>query len=236
MDKNKYVVLTPYIGNRYPAHLKCMQVLFANGVTLLEIDGCPYIDMAEALLVETALEKTVADYFMFIEHDMIFNPEDVEKIITHLESSEYDALGAVYAMKGFAGDKIIGKPINPEIKPINFYTPGLWPAHFLGFGFTAIRRTVFERLAKILPYVPCPSVGRDIHPFFIHDISTLAGTDGPVIYNGNDVSFYNRMRNNGMKVGIDCEICVEHIGGHAYRLEDISHKVPRYTTLTMNFK
>ena len=234
MDKSSYVVLTPYIGNRYPAHLKCVQALFADGVQLLEVDGCPYIDMAEALLVECALEQTKADYFMFIEHDMIFKPQDVEKIISHIHESDYDALGAAYPIKGFNHEHMIGKPINPERKSITFYEPGLCPAYFLGFGFTVIRRNVFERLSKTLPYVPCPTVQRNVHPFFMHDISAI--DDGPFMYNGNDVSFYNRMSREGMKIGIDLEICVEHIGSCSYRLEDIAHNVPRYTSLKMNFE
>jgi Glycosyl transferase family 2 len=234
MDKSTYVVLTPYIGNRLALHLKCMHKLFADGVQLLEIDGCPYIDMAQALLVESALEQTKADYFMFIEHDMVFKPQDVEKLISHLRDSEYDALGAAYPIKGFNHEHMIGKPINTEGKSLTFYEPGLWPAYFLGFGFTVIRRTVFERLAKTLPCVPCPSVQRDIHPFFMHDISAIA--DGPLMYNGNDVAFFNRMTNLGMKIGIDLEICVEHIGSCSYRLEDIALKIPRYTSLQMNFE
>ncbi len=233
MDKSKYVVLTPYIGNRCAAHMKCMLQLFADGVSLLEVDGCPYIDMAEALLVESALEQTKADFFMFIEHDMVFKPSDVEKMISHLEASEYDALGAVYPIKGFNNQHMIGKPINPEGKPLTFYQPGLHPAHFLGFGFTAIRRTVFERLAETLPYLPCPSVQRNVHPFFIHDLSAIG--DGPLMYNGNDVSFYNRMTRLGMKIGIDLEMCVEHVGSYSYRLEDIGHPIPRFSTPDMKF-
>lgn len=223
IDKTKYVVLTPYMGNRNGAHLACMRELFSQGTHMLDVDGCPYIDMAEALLVESALEKTEAEFFMFIEHDMVFNPLDVEKLISHLAMSDYDALGAIYPVKTFGKKKIVGKPVDSKL---TLYVPGLRDAIYLGFGFTAIRRSVFERLALTLPYIECSAVGRKVHPFFMHGIS-----DGR--YNPNDISFYERMRNNDMKIGIDCEICVDHIGTHAYRLEDVYLHVPRYSTLSI---
>lgn len=237
MDKDKYVVLTPYFGGRMGAHLKCMRPLFASGVKLIEVDGCPYIDMAQALLVENALEQCPkAEVFMFIEHDMVFNPEDVEKIIHHLLDSDYDALGAAYSTKKFGNEMMVGKPINPDSLPITFYLPGTWPAFFLGFGFTAIRRSVFERMAKTMPYVDCPCVHRKVHPFFIHGLSAIHDTDGEELYNGNDVAFYNRMRALGLKVGIDLEMRVKHIGGYAYSLEDIGNVPPAFDALTVNYK
>lgn len=239
MDKDKYVVLTPYFGGRLGAHLKCMRPLFASGVKLVEIDGCPYIDMAQALLVENALEQCPkAEVLMFIEHDMMFNPEDVEKIIQHLLDSDYDALGAAYSTKKFGNEMMVGKPINPQGIPITFYQPGIWPAYFLGFGFTAIRRKVFEYMADTLPYVNCPSVQRKVHPFFMHDVSAIPHESEAheQLYNGNDVAFYNRMRNLGFNVAIDLEMRVKHLGSYAYSLEDIGNAPPSFEILTVNYK
>ncbi len=236
MDKDKYVVLTPYFGGRISAHLKCMRALLSAGVKFIEVDSCPYIDMAQSVLVENALEQCPkAEVFMFIEHDMVFSPEDVEKIIQHLLDSSYDAIGAAYSTKQFGNEFMVGKPINPDNKPITFYQPGIHPAYFLGFGFTAIRRKVFEIMAMTLPYVDCPSVKRKVHPFFLNDISSLPEHE-ELLYNGNDVAFYNRMRRLHMWVGIDLEIKVKHIGSYTYGLEDIGHTPPNYDTLTINFK
>jgi hypothetical protein len=225
MDKTKYVVLIPYIGGRHAAHLRCMNTLRSIGVHIIEYDGCPYIDMAQAYLVETALEQTKAEVFMFIEHDMVFDPQDVERMIQRLLDSEYDAVGAIYALKTFGIQQYIGKLADPK-SMLTFYKPGMYAADFLGFGFTAIRRSVFELLSSTLPFVECSVVNRSVHPFFLNAIEQLKEGE-PFRYNGNDVSFFNRMLKAKLKIAADLEINVGHLGNHEYHLEDASHILNR---------
>ncbi len=233
MEKTRYVVLIPYIGNRFAAHVKCMNELLKSGVNIIEHNDCTYLDMAQACLVDSALDTTEAEVFMFIEHDMVFQAADVEGMIERLLASEYDALGAFYPLKRFGVQQYIGRLENPCGEVI-FYQPGLHPAEFLGFGFTAIRRTVFERLAFSLPYVPCPAVGRYIHPYFLHSIESFRGTD-EIKYHGNDVAFYNRMHQAGFKIAADLQVKVGHLGGHEYHLEDASTALKRTSALRAIF-
>lgn len=233
MEKTRYVVLIPYIGSRLAAHVKCMNELLKRGVNVIEHCDCSYLDMAQACLVDSALENTEAEVFMFIEHDMVFKAADVEGMIERLLASEYDALGAFYPLKRFGVQQYIGRLLNPSGEVV-FYKPGLHPAEFLGFGFTAIRRSVFERLAFTLPYVECPAVGRYIHPYFQHSIEQFR--DSEVIrYNGNDVAFYNRMYKEGFKIGADLQVKVGHLGSHEYHLEDASMTLNRTSALRAVF-
>jgi len=228
MEKSKYVVLIPYLGNRWPSHVKCMNQLMMQGTVIIEQTDCTYLDMAQACLVERALE-TKAEVFMFIEHDMTFNPADVEGMIQRLLDSEYDALGAFYSLKRFGIRQYIGVLENPTGEVV-FYQPGLHRAEFLGFGFTAIRRRVFEQLATELPYVSCEPVGRAVHPFFQHSIESFRGRH-EVKYHGNDMAFYNRMHKAGFKIGADLQVRAGHLGSHEYQLEDASFDLARYAGL-----
>jgi hypothetical protein len=63
-----------------------MNQLMMQGTVIIEQNDCTYLDMAQACLVEKALE-TKAEAFMFIEHDMTFHPADVEGMIQRLFDS-----------------------------------------------------------------------------------------------------------------------------------------------------
>lgn len=226
-----YAVLIPYYGRRDEDHVACVRSLKNAGVLVAEVDGCPYIDMARAGLVSIIEEATTAaqvDVFVFIDHDIMFQKDAIDKLAEHCRSSEYGMLGVLYAWRKAEGG-LIGKLKNPP-ESLIFYEPGFWPADFLGLGCTAIKREVFDTLKATCPRTHCSVVKRDVHPFFMHMVHPRDG------YIGEDVSFCRRVEAAGYKLGVDLEPRIFHRGQYDYAIEDAGASVTRYQTLEVKFK
>ena len=226
---SKTIAMIPYYGGRNGEHLMCTRQL-EKLMPIVHIDACPYVDMARAFLVKLALKEAPdADVLVFIDHDILFKADDVAAMAERLRGSEYDMLGALYAYRG-AASGLIGRIKNPPLQgTIPFFAPGIIEADYLGMGFTAIKRSTFETLMQDCPSVYCPVVRSEVWPFFIHSIWPGEG------YHGEDLSFCRRMRARGLKIGIDTEPRILHLGQYAFGLEDAGIQVPRYQPLDMNF-
>lgn len=218
----RFAVMIPYFGSRDPDHLACVAELKCPIVTS---QNNPYIDMARAFLVEETLEKTDAEVLVFIDHDIIFQPPQVELLANHCMSGEYAVLGGAYSARKPRG--ILTCSPAKHVETIEFYKPGLYPAEHVPMGFTAIRREVFERLSY-LPIVKT-FMGRKVHPYFAHEISAES-------YFGEDVSFCHRAQAVGFQVGIDAEPRLFHRGSYDYAVEDAAMAVGNLESLTVNFK
>lgn len=227
LPRERLIAVSPVFGGADRDHLRCKRELENLQVTILETENCPYIDMARSALVEMA-NQIMSDWqlMVWIDHDIIFQAEDVVRLAEHCADSEYDILAALYSMRR-PKFTTIGRPAQ-HVKTAEFYRPGLIDADFCGMGFTATKRHVFERLAATLPKLECPTVGRSIYPFFSHAIDQGA-------YLGEDISFCYRAQALGMRIGIDTEPRLYHRGQYDYALEDVEIAVPDYPTLHINF-
>lgn len=221
----KYIMLTPYGGSIDTDHFRCVRPLMMQGVPFLHLYGCPWVDMARASLAQSALDDTDAEVFFWLDHDMIFNPDDVEKVVTHCVESEYDVLSVPYAQRRVQG-RIVGVLDRAHIdRDVVMFAPGLFRAIEVGFGFTAVKRHVFERLSETLPLVQCQAVkDQKVRPFFSHLIDDE-------VYHGEDTSFCKRVQALDMRVGLDVEPRIFHKGSYQYAIEDTHYAVPRYRTL-----
>lgn len=219
----RFAVMIPYFGNRDPDHMACVAELKC---TVLASRNNPYIDMARAYLVEEALEKTNADVLVFIDHDIIFQPHQVELLAEHCISGEYAILGGAYCARRPRG--ILTCTPMKSVEKIEFYKPGLYPAEHVPMGFTAIRRDVFRTMADYLPYLNT-FMGRKVHPFFAHETSHDA-------YYGEDVSFCRFARRLTFQIGIDAEPRIFHRGSYDYAVEDSAMAVGNLDSLTVTFK
>lgn len=224
----KLIVLKPTYGAEDRDHGRCKRALEKTGTAIMELEDCPYIDMARAGLVANAYDAIPDfDVVLWLDHDIIFRADDLIKLAEHCHSGPYDILGAMYSMRR-PKFTTIGRPA-AHIKEATFYEPGLIDAAFTGLGMTAVKRRVFDRLKETLPYVECPTVGRHVWPFFSHLIDDKS-------YLGEDISFCYRAIAQGFTVGIDCEFRILHRGRYDYALEDCGLAVPDFQKLTINFE
>lgn len=223
-----YSILTPYFGNPDPDHMACIfETVNRFKCDRIHLRGAPYIDMARAALVEKAMENPKNQIIFFIDHDMIFNPEDVDAMARRCLDSKYDIVGGGYSLKTPAGSVTFGVDTNLHQK-IWFYKPGLYPATMLPTGFTAIKRHVFEMMQRTLgPKIFCAVGGPPVYPYFAHEVSDR--------YYGEDVSFMRRALQLGFKLAIDAEPRLFHRGGYDYKLEDAGAKVQSVQELEISF-
>lgn len=220
------VILKPTYGAEDRDHGRCKRALEALGINIIELEDCPYIDMARAYLVDRALDEFAdADVLVFIDHDIIFKASDVPMLAEHCRTSKYDILGVLYSMRR-PRFTTIGRPEGTPT--VDFYVPGLIDGDFTGLGMTAIKRYVFERMRQDLKRLECPTVGRAVHPYFRHLIDDSS-------YLGEDISFCYRAKELGFTIGIDTEPRIFHRGRYDYALEDTGLAVPDYQPLTIRF-
>ncbi len=218
----RFAVMIPYFGARDPDHLACVAALTCRVITS---QNNPYIDMARAMLVCQALEQTDVEVLVFIDHDIIFQPPQVELLAEHCMSGEYAVLGGAYCSRRPRG--MLTCSPDESVSSIEFYKPGLYRAKHVPMGFTAIRREVFEAMSG-MPVLKT-FTGQKVRPYFAHDITGDA-------YYGEDVSFCMRAKCFGFEVGIDAEPRLFHRGSYDYAVEDSAMAVGNFDKLNVTFK
>ncbi len=223
----RIVICKPTFGGEDRDHGRCKRALEQLGVPIIELEDCPYIDMSRAALVERAFKHDPnLDVIVWIDHDIIFRASDVIALGTRCHESKYGILGVLYSMRR-PKFTTIGRPAD-GVREVEFYTPGLVDALFVGLGMTAIKRDVFLEMQKTMQKLECPTVGQEVYPYFSHSQENGA-------YLGEDISFCGRARKLGFEIGIDTEPRILHRGRYDYALEDTGIAVPDFPTMTIQF-
>lgn len=222
------IVLTP-TRTEHPENLDCLNSLVKEGFKFLKVPSVHCVDMARAFLVKTALDNTYSntDVFLWIDDDIFFDKHHAISMVDNLRNSPYDLLGAVYPTRNLnhKGQRQMVGAFDKSVENVTFFQPGLYPAITLGFGFTAVKRKVFEVMNETYGSYPCGLFGQTRIPtYFSHLIE-----DGVMLT--EDYSFCARARREGFKIGIDAEPRLLHMGKYLYGLEDIAQQVPRVESL-----
>lgn len=215
--ESPFAVMTPYYGNPSRDHLKCIRALANEGVPIMPLENCPYLDIARShLLTEARRQMPHLKAFMFIDHDMIFDADEAVTMAMRCIDQELDVSGAAYSLRR-PGSMLSCMPLND--KRITFYQPGMVLARFVATGFMVINKRLVDALDLELPsyYVHC--LQSTMRPYFERYIQR--GT-----YHPDDVGFCYRVRDMGHHVWIDTEPRVYHRGQYDYALEDAGIVVP----------
>lgn len=144
-----YLVGVLYYGGIDREHDKCIQALRRHPyiASVFEMHGCPYIDIGRSIIATEVLDKKEYGGLLFFDHDMIFDSEEVTKLIESTEACQ-GVVGAAYSMRrpGHMIGGIDTTKLAPGEKVVFFEGGACHPASYLGMGMTAIHRSVFERL------------------------------------------------------------------------------------------
>lgn len=226
-----YAICTPYWGAVDIEHDDCKRWLRGALPNLkhYRVTACAYIDLARAALVRM-VEKNEHRGLVFIDHDIIFQPADVAALIRGAEVNDAVVSGA-YCMRK-SGDKIIAG-FHQNYASATFFEGGdLYKGAWSGLGFTAIPFRLLARMAERLAlprlHTPIPDID-GVWPLFALD---TAGE----WYNGEDISFVNRMKQCGERLFIDTRARLFHKGSYSYGIEDAQVVVPRARTLHVELK
>lgn len=169
------------------------------------VSGMSLVTMARNRLAAGFLHSD-SDAILWLDADVMFSPRDVNLLL----AADKELVGGVYALKV---DPLVPRPGKPWFAVYPERDPkregDLATVRGVGWGFTLIRREVFERLLPdATPYAD--ENGEIIHDFFATEI-----VDGQ--YHGEDIAFCSRWRRAGGEVWGHFGVQVGHVGNYTYR-------------------
>lgn len=174
-----------------------------------------------------AAQDSGADYLMFIDSDMVFEPNYVEMLLAH----DKDVVGGlcvkrvppytstIYFYREEEGSYVPLDSADPNAVILN----ALIPCDGTGTAFVLIKMSVFDGMEE--PYFSMPPIGwmevveaaREVNKEVTKDSQkalsdALEFQDGINSSCGEDLFFCNRLRQKGVEVFVDTGVLVGHIG------------------------
>lgn len=150
-----------------------------------------------------------ANRLFWIDSDMVWEPEDFMRMLAL--SQKRDVVCATYTAK-------IDQPTfyvrYDESKPLEEDDLGLLPIWGVGLGFTVMRREVVEALAARAPKVCDQISGRTIAELF--RVGSVDDGKGGRYRRGEDMAFFEDIRDAGFQVCLDREVTLGHVGMKKY--------------------
>lgn len=224
--------MIPYYGPGAHAHYDSVRRASLPAVATLE--GFASVCAARCILLEMVLEQTRAEVFVFIDSDVAFERADYDRLITSAHERQAVVGGAYLTRAGLDGrQRLVGTPDFTPSVTFKFFEHGeLYPAKFLGMGFTAIPRPVIEQITSfhqmqkcLFKNGPSSSVG---YPLF-----------QPVVHAGEywveDHAFCFRADEAGVPLFVDTRPKLIHYGEHGHLVSDLlvrSQHDPAFTLTT----
>lgn len=157
-------------------------------------------------LAYTFLKETKCEFLFFVDSDIIFDPVDIDRIVSH----GLPVVGGLYPKKsaslGWVYSSLPGEEVNEKT--------GLLKVRETGTGFLCVRRDVFEAMIAKWPeirYEHDPVPGAERWDFF--PMHAQGGR-----YLSEDWFFCDRVRQLGLDVHVDVTVQVKHIGKIVYPL------------------
>ena len=175
------------------------------------------VSRARNAAVAHFLEDPENTHLLFIDSDIIFEPEDIFKLI----QANKEVVAGIYPKKYIVWDRL---KKNPEAERVDFPMGGtltmtednLIELDYLPTGFLLISRTAIE---KIIAAHPELKYRNDIDGYMsagdnFYDLFKVGIRNG--IYESEDWGFCSLWKGVGGKVLIHPDINVKHLGWHEY--------------------
>ena len=175
------------------------------------------ISRARNAAVAHFLEDKENTHLLFIDSDIIFEPEDVLKLL----KSGKEVIAGIYPKKYITWERLKN---NPEAERVDFPVGGnikmtednFLEMDYLPTGFLLISRTAIEKIIKQHPEL---KYRNDIDGYMsagdnFYDLFKVGIRNG--IYESEDWGFCSLWKEAGGKVLIHPEVNVKHVGWHEY--------------------
>lgn len=214
MNLSRICICVPYFGGKEWEHDQLIDQAKEKGYSVERLHNYPYIDQARCLLAERALKRDI-DVVFFIDHDMIFNIDDIERMAE--EAFIMNAvISGLYLTRRVMGTVLAN--LNPVPEKVQCFKTGkLYPCNSLPGGFTAIPRRILEEMPVKKALL---ADGKTIvRLWFINDVFWPEDRDYGM-WLGEDTSFSRRLRENSFKMYVDTRPRIFHKGSHKFALED----------------
>ncbi|HUY90514.1 MAG TPA: sulfotransferase [Pirellulales bacterium] len=224
---NKCGILVPTLGPIEPQCDEALNKLANRGYRVFRMRGHSQIDLGRSQLATEVLAQGCEET-LWIDSDVVFEPDDVERLRSHGES----VVSAVYPKKG---PRALACHVLPGTQEIVFGEGGgLIEILYAATGFLLVKRKVYYDMQHMLGLPSCNQrFGNPVVPYFL----PLVKPDGVgQWYLSEDYSFCERARQCGYRIWADTTIRLGHIGKYTYYWEDAGGDFPHYDTYHFHLK
>lgn len=188
--------------------------------------GDALVARARSMATSLFLKSEIAPYMIFIDGDIIFTPQDIEKLYQDM-CNGYDLVGGFYVVRDGSQPAHFGwdakLPIDGNIHEVEY----------LSTGFTGISLKLLQRLRDELK-LPLLNKGEfaECYPFYESgayvEREKHKGSNGlgkKAIYISEDWDFCEKARKIGVKSYCDTSILLGHIGTKQWTVEDLKANI-----------
>lgn len=171
--------------------------------------GDAWIDRLRSVAATNFLNHDWADYMIFLDDDIVFNPKHLEKLHNDMQAG-YRLIGGLYPTRtgeqlaSFGMKQFGAITLDQTIQEIRW----------LATGFMGIHKSLLKDMVEKLE-LPLLHKGQwcECYPFFTFN------TDGKMLVS-EDWDFCNKAVKLGEKVWADTNITLGHIGDKVYTIND----------------
>ncbi|MDA1052535.1 MAG: sulfotransferase [Planctomycetota bacterium] len=232
-DPARCVVLVPIGGTIVPQCEEALAELERRGYPVRRVRGYSAIDQGRNQMATDALADGF-DETMWIDSDVGFDPNDVERLRRH----EVPIVCGIYPQKG---RRVLACHVMPGTEKLVFGDEGgLAEILYAGTGFLLVRRDAYETIRRKLHLPLCNERfgGRPMLPFFqpLSHPDTEGSETGGHWYLAEDFAFCERARQAGFKIFADTRVRLMHYGNYGYSWEDAGMELQRYRTFHFHTK
>jgi hypothetical protein len=221
LNNKKCVILVPCNTTIEYKTDESLRILESRGYEVWRVNGWSCISQGRSKIIYDAIYRRKFEEVLWIDSDIDFNPDDVEKI----RSYNLPIVGAAYPMKGWP--IMTFNPINEKEITFDKIKGKLIEVKALATGFLFIKAEVFHTMKEKLNLPVCnTSFSAETIPFFQPQIWEENGNN---YYLGEDFSFCYNASKCGYKIILDSTIKLGHIGKYTYEWKDVINQTGKIT-------
>lgn len=168
--------------------------------------GCSVVQWARSTVAGAFLRSDFTHLF-WIDSDIVWHPNDFFRLLGF--AAHLDVVGATYLLKKEPPSCVVNLEGEPGKAIVNGY--GCVKVKSMGLGFTVVKREVLEKLAATKVMMR-DAVNNIEYPDIFRVDRTAGGTP-----RGEDVAFFDDVRELGYDVWLDPSISLYHVGTKLYR-------------------
>jgi hypothetical protein len=208
-QRKKCIVLVPAYGPIEPGCEQALHELERRGYPTRRVYGYSDIALGRCELASEAYEEGYEE-FLWVDTDINFNPDDVEKIRSH----GLPLCGGLYARKNGHGFAVMWRNTGVEYQVTFGKDGGLIEVDGVGCGFLHIRREVYTVIEGQGLSERC---NRQFGKIFVtHYVPLVVDEPEGRRYMSEDYAFCWRARQAGFKIMVDTSINLLHVGPYGY--------------------
>jgi hypothetical protein len=220
MKPKKLFVALPVYGGYDAFFAECLIKLIQAPPCSLMVRSCKGDSLVSRARNTLTAEFLATDctHLFFIDTDLIFSPEHVERLVSH----DKPIVAGLYPKKQVKLEWVINT-IGEWEQDEN----GLTRVKYAGTGFLMIAREVVEAMIEAYPESRYNPDHRDTDEHDLWPVGVYEYPDGNRRYLSEDWYFCQRALDLGYDIYADCRVILKHVGQCIYPIQDPFDSAPQ---------